>query len=98
MYLQYGRKTHAVGVTARLYATADRLVQRLAAFYQAFQGHRTARALSALDERTLDDIGLSRADVDRAVYSPILEDPRSELMIARFNRIKSRKRPVRRAR
>ena len=96
MYLQYEKKTHAAGFAARIFAGADRLVQRLGALYQAYQGHRTARTLSALDERMLDDIGLSRADVDRAVYSPIFDDPRSELMIARFNRINSRKRPIRR--
>ncbi len=94
MYLQYGKKTHTAGFTARLYAGADRLLERLGAVYRAFQGHRTARTLSTLDERILDDIGLSRADVDRAVYSPIFDDPRSELMIARFNRINSRKRPI----
>ena len=98
MYLQYGKKTHAAGFSARLFAAADRLVQRLGALYQAFQGHRTARTLSALDERTLDDIGLSRADVDRALYSPLSQDPRSDLMVARFNRINSRKRPIRRKR
>ena len=98
MYLQYGKRVHAAGFTARLYAAADQLVQRIGALYEAFQGHRTARALSALDERTLDDIGLSRADVDRAVLAPVFEDPRGDLTIARFNRINSRKRPIRRRR
>lgn len=98
MYLLYGRDAHAAGFIARLANTADRLVNRLLALCKAYEGHRAARKLATLDDRMLDDIGLSRADVDRALYSPIGQDPRSDLMVARFNRINSRKQPVRRGR
>jgi len=102
MYLQYGRTAHAAGFTARLVDMATRLVTRLAtrlaSFSKAVEGHRAARRLEALDDRTLDDIGLSRADVSRAVYSPLLEDPRQDLALARHFRITGRNRPLRRRR
>ena len=102
MYLQYGRTAHAAGFTARLVDMASRLVTRLAtrlaSFSKAVEGHRAARRLEALDDRILDDIGLSRADVSRAVYSPLLEDPRQDLALARHFRITGRNRPLRRRR
>jgi len=33
-----------------------------------YEGHRTRKALSQLSERQLDDIGLTRADIDRVGF------------------------------
>ncbi len=102
MYLQYGKTAHAAGFTARLVDMANRLANRLAArlvsISKALEGHRAAHRLQSLDDRILDDIGLSRSDVERAIYSPVLEDPRQDLALARHFRITGRNRPLRRRR
>lgn len=46
---------------------------------QIFANRRTVGALSALDDRQLADIGLSRLDVEWASGLPITADPASEL-------------------
>jgi len=98
MYLQFGKTTHASGFTARLNDFADRLARRITLIAKALEGHQAARRMAALDDRILDDIGLSRADVDRAVLSPLLSDPRQDLETARKQRIAGRNRSVRRRR
>ena len=98
MYLQYGKTTHAAGFTARLNDFANRFANRIALIAKALEGHKAARRMAALDDRILDDIGLSRADVDRAVLSPLLSDPRQDLATARRLRISARNRPLRRRR
>jgi uncharacterized protein YjiS (DUF1127 family) len=50
-----------------------RLVRR------ALANRRTVKALNALDDRQLADIGLSRLDVEWASGLPLSSDPASEL-------------------
>ena len=98
MYVQYGKTTHAAGFTARLNEFANGLARRVTSIAKAIEGHQAAHRMAALDDRILDDIGLSRADVDRAVLSPLLSDPRQDLATARRLRIAARNRPLRRRR
>ena len=63
-----------------------------------FSEYRRLATSGRLYEHLMDKTGLSRADVDRAVLAPVFEDPRGDLTIARFNRINSRKQPIRRRR
>lgn len=39
----------------------------IGAVYAAYETRQTRKALSALSDRELDDIGLSRSDIDRVV-------------------------------
>lgn len=98
MYLQFGKTTHATGFSARLTEILNRLVQRIQSIGSAFDGHRAARRMSDLEDRILDDIGLSRADVDRATHMPLMMDPRGDLAQARRYRINGIHRKVRRRR
>lgn len=96
MYLQFGKTTHASGFTARLGESLRRLAQRISAVGKALDGHKAVRRMSDLDDRILNDIGLSRADVDRAVHQPLMIDPRADLAQARRYRVNGIHRPIRR--
>ena len=54
------------------------------AVYGAWRKRREAGALRHLDERMLADLGLTRADVDRAFNTPWYQDPSQELNLGRI--------------
>ncbi|HSM41302.1 MAG TPA: DUF1127 domain-containing protein [Afifellaceae bacterium] len=96
MYAEYGKTTRSAGLAARLYDTAARFFGQIGAFAKALEGHRAVRRLADLDDRILDDIGLTRGDVEQAVLQPLMTDPRQDLALARQYRIWNRHRPIRR--
>lgn len=96
MYAHYGKTTHSAGLAARLTDIAARFIDNLRMYSKALEGHRAVRRLADLDDRILDDIGLSRGDVEHAIMSPMMSDPRQDLALARQHRIWNRCRPVRR--
>ena len=96
MYLHTESTRPAAGIVAKLNGVADLFAHTIDTVVKAFEGHRAARKMAALDDRILEDIGLSRADVEQAVLSPLFSDPRQDLAIARQFRIRARNRPLRR--
>jgi uncharacterized protein YjiS (DUF1127 family) len=52
-----------------------RLLQQMRKMLIALEHRRQVRHLSELDDRTLKDIGLSRAEVDGALAEPLTRDP-----------------------
>lgn len=96
MFADYGKTTHSAGLAARLYDNAARFFDQIRAFAKALEGHRAVRRLADLDDRILDDIGLSRSDVEHAALQPLMTDPRQDLAVARQHRIWNRRRPIRR--
>ncbi len=69
---------------------AHALVSRTSALTRAYTNRRQIAKLRGLDERGLQDIGLTRSDVDRAMMTPWYDDPSTALSNARrahrFNR------------
>ncbi|MEL7303832.1 MAG: DUF1127 domain-containing protein [Pseudomonadota bacterium] len=59
-------------------AIADRVGSAL----RSYANRRQITKLRALDERGLHDIGLTRADVDRALLTPWYDDPSAALASA----------------
>lgn len=51
------------------------LLRRAGGLVKALQHRREVRHLSEFDDRTLKDIGLSRAEVDGALAEPLHRDP-----------------------
>ncbi|HEV2558977.1 MAG TPA: DUF1127 domain-containing protein [Microvirga sp.] len=51
------------------------LLRAVAEIGKALRNRREVRHLSELDDRTLKDIGLSRAEVDGALGEPVYRDP-----------------------
>ena len=43
------------------------LNRMIGTFYAMYETHQTRKALAALSDRELDDIGLSRGDIDRVI-------------------------------
>jgi uncharacterized protein YjiS (DUF1127 family) len=60
---------------------AGRLLRQMRKILIALEHRRQVRHLSELDDRTLKDIGLSRAVVDGALAEPLTRDP--SLMLVR---------------
>jgi uncharacterized protein YjiS (DUF1127 family) len=98
MYLDFGKTRHATGITAWLTDIAGRFAQMINTAAKALEGHRAVRRMAELDDRILEDIGLSRADIDRARFSPLMTDPRQDLAFARHNRISAKHRRIKRRR
>ena len=72
-----------VGVT-RSNSILGRLNVRLAAFWRALKNRMALNPLLDLDDQQLDDLGLTRGDVERALtHSGVLDDPYRHLSAAR---------------
>jgi len=63
------------------------------ALARALRHRGEVRRLAELDERALNDIGLTRLDVVGALAQPIFKDPSTVLMVRSVER-RSRSRPV----
>lgn len=60
-------------------AIIDTVVTALVAGYRVFANRRSAARLADLDDRMLEDIGLSRADLRIALSQPVWSDPTADL-------------------
>jgi uncharacterized protein YjiS (DUF1127 family) len=67
-----------------------RLLREVVEIARALEHRREIRSLTEFDDRTLKDIGLSRAEVDGALAEPLHRDPSLVLVrsVERRNRIR----------
>ena len=69
--------------SGRLPAMLAEAMPRAARVLKAWQARRNLAQLRSMDDRMLDDMGLTRADVVRAFETPWYHDPSNDLTIAR---------------
>lgn len=76
-------------IAARLVAST--ILDAAAAAFKAIVNRRSVDALASWDDRMLQDIGLTRSDLDGALAQPWHRDPSRELMVRRLeNRVRRR--------
>jgi len=71
------------------------LKSALARGYQARQSRLTIERLLTYDDRMLDDMGVTRSDIELALTVPINQDPAVELAAIRTERRQASRRSVR---
>jgi len=78
------------GLRTQAEAGAGGVLAHVAAFMTRLKARAAARKLCEMDERMLADVGLTRADVERAFDSPWYADPSADLSRARNTRMTNR--------
>lgn len=69
---------------------AGGMLAAMGAFITRLKARAAARQLYEMDDRMLADVGLTRADVERAFDSPWYADPSADLSRARNTRMTNR--------
>ncbi|WP_034491246.1 DUF1127 domain-containing protein [Afifella pfennigii] len=87
--LQAPRERDFAARLAGLLGPAVRSSHRL---WRAIKGRRAAYRLASLDDHMLEDIGLTRFEVESALALPLSDDPNAELMRRRADRIAAARR------
>ncbi|MDQ0325710.1 uncharacterized protein YjiS (DUF1127 family) [Rhodopseudomonas julia] len=77
---------------ARAGAFLQPVASSLLRIVRAIKGRRAAYRLATLDDQMLQDIGLTRFEVESALAMPLTSDPNAELVRRRADRIASQRR------
>lgn len=75
---------------SKIFADASTIATNIAAKARRFHSNRQSRLsierLLTYDDRMLDDMGITRSDIERALAGPITENPAMELARLRADR------------